>query len=300
MCLLIQQPAGLTFPKADILDFVSHNADGFGFMFGDGKTLHMHKVVGKAEEVYDVYRRHVAGKASVLHFRMATHGATNLENAHPFSVTADIGMAHNGILNIGNPVHTHKTDTEHLVEYFIRPIALQSPDLLFTPAWLEMLGDLIGKSNRLAFAHRDGRIALVNGETGTTHRTAWLSNAYAWSAPGAKMGSVYSHARGHGGSTMGRGWSWDDDPYADEPEEAEAHDAPLVDAEVAIWLQECEDAWLVHDTEGLTNYARNYPARVATILTTEFEHYNGADALGFVKASPSSAAQVLEQLLGRS
>lgn len=183
MCLLIHQPRGVTFSRADIADFAKRNPDGFGVAYGDGKRLHLLRLVGSLSEIQDAYTRHAAGRECVIHFRMTTHGETNADNAHPYPITPDIALAHNGMLAIGNPHDESMSDTWHLVEFFIRPIAQTDPDLLFNPVWGEMLGRLIGSGNKLAIAHRDGRVAIINKAAGTTHKGAWLSNTYAWSAP---------------------------------------------------------------------------------------------------------------------
>lgn len=183
MCLLIHQPRGVTFSRSEIADFATHNPDGFGVAYGDGRRLHLLRLVGSLSEIQDAYTRHAAGRECVIHFRMTTHGATNADNAHPYPITPDIAVAHNGMLAIGNPHDQTMSDTWHLVEFFLRPIAETDPDLLFNPVWGDMLGRLIGSGNKLAIAHRDGRVAIINKAAGTTHKGAWLSNTYAWSAP---------------------------------------------------------------------------------------------------------------------
>jgi hypothetical protein len=192
MCLLISQPAGVSFSKKEIADYVHHNPDGFGLMYGDGQRLHLVRMVGTLSNIEHTYRTLAAGKRCVLHFRMTTHGDTNADNAHPYPITPDIAMAHNGVLSIGNPCDTRRSDTWHLIQYFISPIAKESPNLLFDPLWGAMLGAMIGRGNKLAFAHADGRIAVINAEQGVKHKGAWLSNTYAWSAPRPAYRPVFS------------------------------------------------------------------------------------------------------------
>lgn len=183
MCLLIHQPKGVTFSRADIADFAKRNPDGFGIAYGDGRRLHLIRLVGSLSEIQDTYTRHAAGRECIIHFRMTTHGDTNTDNAHPYRITPDIAVAHNGMLAIGNPHNKRMSDTWHLVEFFLRPIAESDPNLLFNPVWGEMMGRMIGSGNKLAIAHRDGRVAVINKDAGTTYKRAWLSNTYAWSAP---------------------------------------------------------------------------------------------------------------------
>ena len=304
MCLLISQPKGLTFSKRDLADFHDYNADGFGVMYGDGKKLHVAKILGDEKDVIATYHLLAAGRKCVLHFRMATHGSKSQENAHPFFVTDEIGMAHNGILDIGNPVHKGKTDTEHLVEFFIRPIALQSPDLLFNPAWCAMLGDLIGKSNRLAFAHADGRIALVNGETGTMHKGAWMSNTYAWSAPGKATSAGYTWTRngkGKGNAAKGYREMWDEIDaerfhMGDEEDDA-AEERDIADTaqglEALEWLHDFAATFNTGGSIALAESVEQFPSGAATVLSA-FYTYTWEEAKAYIRESLASAVDDIE------
>lgn len=181
MCLLIQQPAGCTFSKIELNDFIRRNPDGYGYARAERGHIIWGKMVADADTIIADYYRHMAGKSGMIHFRMATHGQTDEANAHPFEVTPEIVLAHNGILSSGNPFSDDESDTAHFVKYIVRPIALSTPDLLFTPEWGEMVGNLIGKSNKLTIQHADGRSAIINSSGGVLHKGAWMSNTYAWS-----------------------------------------------------------------------------------------------------------------------
>lgn len=181
MCLLIQQPAGCTFSKVELKDFIRRNPDGYGYARAERGRIIWGKMVADADTIIADYHQHMAGKSGMIHFRMATHGQTDEANAHPFEVTPEIVLAHNGILSSGNPFSDDESDTAHFVKYIVRPIALSTPDLLFTPEWGEMVGNLIGKSNKLTIQHADGRSAIINSSSGVLHKGAWMSNTYAWS-----------------------------------------------------------------------------------------------------------------------
>jgi hypothetical protein len=188
MCILINHPADASFSDELLRDFYIHNPDGFGIMYGDGNKLHVTKTMGSVDETIALYRDIAEGRDCVIHYRMRTHGDTDLDNCHPYRVTDDLWMAHNGILSSGNPLDTKKSDTWHFIEYIIKPIAESNMDLIFDPIWLEMIGDMIGSTNKFAFCHSDGRIALVNEQAGIQFGGSWLSNTYAWSAQ--KFGAI--------------------------------------------------------------------------------------------------------------
>jgi hypothetical protein len=277
MCLLIHQPRGVTFSKAEVADFIRHNPDGFGVAYGDGSRLHLLRLVGSPSEIQDAYTRHAAGRECVIHFRMTTHGATNADNAHPYPITPDIAVAHNGVLSIGNPHDKGMSDTWHLVEFFLRPIATTHPDLLFDPVWGDMLGRLIGSSNKLAISHADGRVAIINKASGVMHKRAWLSNTYAWSAPHAAT------PRHTAGGSRASAYRWDDDAPAwwaddrasrvsyirDISDDDTSADIPADDDLSDLWA-DAEEAYLRDRDMGVSLWAHNNPQDAAALLCHVF------------------------------
>ena len=216
MCLIITQPAGHTLAKSHLLDIAARNGDGFGIMRADGGTLRVWRVVSNnPNDMLRAYYAHAAGRACVLHWRMATHGAVDVANAHPFRLTRDIAVVHNGVLDVGTPT-AGKSDTWHMARHVLAPIARDNPDALFTPDMAHVLGGMIGTSNKLVFLHADGRMAVVNEASGVHHAGRWYSNTYAWDAPTAlrpKYAPRYTS------------WLLDDD---DMPTTRDAKRAPVV------------------------------------------------------------------------
>lgn len=216
MCILIHHDASTVFGPELLADFYSHNSDGFGLMYGDGNKIHIHKTLGSLEEITQLYQTVGIGRECIMHFRMQTHGDIDINNCHPYMVTDDIYVAHNGVLTAGNPINKTMSDTWHMIEYLIRPVALTNPDMIFSKEWIEYMSELIGTSNKLAFCHADGRIAITNYDYGVKHEGSWLSNTYAWSA--AKHGLVktaytpwkgdydYSYTYGGYNPSIGTGW----------------------------------------------------------------------------------------------
>lgn len=281
MCLLIHQPKGVTFSRQELRDFYRHNPDGFGVAFGDGRTLHVLRLVGSETEILEAYQRQAAGRECVIHFRMATHGAKNVDNAHPYAVTDDIVMAHNGVLSCGNPAQPTMSDTWHLIQYVIRPIAETDPDLLFCPMWGQMVGNLIGASNKLAFIHRDGRVALVNEASGTSHKGAWLSNTYAWSSPDQDYGRWYSTSRVN--------------PRGGREAEIEAiEDVMYNDSEDII--QDLLTAYMNKAEEGITEYVRNFPD-LAAIALCEYYDTDEMTALDWIQDHNGEAVSALAEAI---
>lgn len=303
MCLLIHQPRGTTFSRAEISDFVDNNPDGFGFMFAHDGKLYTHKMLDDGREVYDAYTKWVAGREAVLHFRMATHGTRKLDNAHPFEIVPGISLAHNGILSIGNPYDSDKTDSEHFVEYFLRPIAEQNPDRLFEPEFARMVGALIGPSNKFVIADWSGRVAIINEESGVRHKRAWMSNTYAWTNPYASTnaGKVWSGYTGVYG-TSGYGTSPKDRYAVGGTAPGKAGDG-ADDDELESWMSSAlRDYNLAGGGKGngligLLSWVKRFPTRATEIILSYF-NYTAEEAHELVAEYPEQAAEwVLDAVL---
>jgi hypothetical protein len=206
MCILVHQPAGTTISEAMLHDFYTLNPDGFGAMFAVDNKIEIVKTLAKEDEIIKIYNDIVAGKEAVIHFRMKTHGDIDLDNCHPYRVTDDIWLAHNGILSEGNPIDKKKSDTWHYIEYVLRPTLTAQPELFDNPDFIDYLGTMIGDSNKFGLLRNDGKVQLVNRESGVDHAGLWLSNTYAWSPE--KHG--FYQNKSYKGYSYGR---WDDEEY---------------------------------------------------------------------------------------
>lgn len=181
MCLLIHQPAGVTLPEDALADFYSKNEDGFGAVINDGGKVEVIKMVGSLKQTIEMYNTMVAGKESVIHFRMRTHGEIDLDNCHPYTVIDKrLWLAHNGVLACSNPVDSKMSDTWHIIKYMIRPVAQSDFNMIFDPGWAKVVGNQIG-GNKFALMDDTGRVVIINKSQGVEHFDCWLSNTYAWS-----------------------------------------------------------------------------------------------------------------------
>jgi hypothetical protein len=205
MCILIHHPANVAFDDNLLNDFYAHNSDGFGAMYVENGSIVVVKTLGKPAEINTLYRDTLKGRECVIHYRMKTHGDIDLDNCHPYKVTDDLWMAHNGILSMGNPIDPRKSDTWHFIEYIIKPAMLANPNIILDPDYQAYIEKMIGAANKFAFLHSSGEIVVLNYAAGVEHQGAWLSNTYAWSA----------HKHGHGAKRSYGGWDYDDALYDD-------------------------------------------------------------------------------------
>ena len=183
MCILIHQPKDYCFTASHLEDFYQKNPDGFGAIVNheDERGVVVYKIVGSLKDVEDLYFNSIACYEAVIHFRMKTHGDIDLDNCHPYAVTDNMWMAHNGILSSGNDKDKSKSDTWHYIQDFIRPMLEQTPDALDNPYIRGYIGAHIGASNKFGFMTSDGKVHIINKHSGVEYEGVWYSNTYAWS-----------------------------------------------------------------------------------------------------------------------
>lgn len=182
MCLLTQQPASVSFTDAFLLDVYAKNSDGLGVMYAEDGKLHVYKCLpANGQDFVDFYRKHAANRDCMWHARMKTHGDIDMENCHPYSVTEDIWLAHNGVLSTGNDADHTKSDTWHFIKNVLRPALTADPNLMLDPEWVDFMGSVIGSSNKFGILRSDGASCVINRDSGVEFEKSWLSNTYAWS-----------------------------------------------------------------------------------------------------------------------
>ncbi len=182
MCLIVHKPAHVDLTEADFDDFALYNSDGFGLMVAVGGKLTVVKTTDMSK-AWSLYLEHGLARETVLHWRMCTHGTKGVENAHPFYISRDIGMVHNGVLSGQRTDAKGRSDTYHFVRDVVRPELEADPTALGSDAYVNGLNRAIGTGNRLAFMESDGRVTIIGKEKGLMVGDMWYSNTYAWSAP---------------------------------------------------------------------------------------------------------------------
>jgi hypothetical protein len=224
MCLIIHQPKGHTLSRSHLLDIGRRNGDGFGVMRADRGTLHTFRDVLSDEDMIAAYAEYAAGRECIIHWRQATHGQVNQSNAHPFPLgNSPIAMVHNGMLDVGCPI-ADMSDTWHYTKYVLEPIAKSNPNLLFDPHWQAVNAGAIGRGNKVAILHADGRLAILNRSAGVEHAGRWYSNTYAWSAPEslrpvtAKQYATTAYRWAGLDATTKHIWDEDEADYTTEPD----------------------------------------------------------------------------------
>lgn len=270
MCLILQQRPGFTLSRDRLSGIIARNSDGFGAMWSDGQRLHHVRMVGTRDELAAAYRP-LAGRPALLHWRLATHGRVDASMAHPFPLSDRVALMHNGMIDCGTP-HAGHSDTWHIAELLLRPIAESNPDQLFRDDFVAMLGGLIDRTNKLALLHADGRSVIVNRSSGVDWQGCWWSNTYAWDAP-AELAprptyASYSGSSSYGGG-YGSGYSYNDRRSTavhgdDEPDWWTPSARPALPAKTPRRLR---DILTDGDAAELVGWCEAHPATCTTLLT---------------------------------
>lgn len=184
MCIIAAKPAGVSMPDhATLSRMWDNNPDGAGLMYVDkstckGKTRNR-VIIEKGfmefsdfeKAINDLGRRlDLKDIPVVLHFRITTHGGTCPELTHPFPVssttatlkkprsTADIGIAHNGIITSVSP-GKGMSDTAEYVRSQLAPLTRALPNWYENAAALELVKNAIG--SKMAVLSATGKLVTI-------------------------------------------------------------------------------------------------------------------------------------------
>ena len=165
MCIIAAKPAGVAMPSAEKIENMwNRNSDGAGIMYAVDNKVHIEKgfmtyasfnaKLGELRGKFDLDKLPV-----VMHFRITTHGGTKPENCHPFPITdsvgmlrklnqtAQIGVAHNGIIDI-RP-RKGISDTMEYIASQLAPLSKAVPNFYKNKHLMQMISNAI--DSKMAF-----------------------------------------------------------------------------------------------------------------------------------------------------
>lgn len=333
MCLLVKQPATTAFTADFIEDVYQKNSDGFGVMYAEDGKVHVYKCLPRtAQEMVDFYVKHAEGRDCIWHARMQTHGDIDIDNCHPYKVTDDIYLAHNGVLSCGNASDKTKSDTWHFIRNIMRPALTADPDLMLDPQWQAFIGNMIGTGNKFGLVRADGEMVVINEKSGVEFVGAWLSNTYAWStykfgfrsAYQSQSGytDVYSRSgryQGYQGSLYGQTWyenEAEDDtaygygygrvgqsyPLATQTQEAKgsyitdgSEGKELTAHQVSPMIRAAYNQWQRRGIAGIKQWVKDAPHKAVAVLSFWYDEESTGIA-SLVEQDPEEAAAFIEDL----
>ena len=175
MCIIAAKPAGVAMPSEEKIENMwNRNSDGAGIMYAVGNKVHIEKGFmtytsfnTKLDELRGKYN--LDKLPVVMHFRITTHGGTKPENCHPFPITdsvgklcklnqtAQIGVAHNGIIDI-RP-RKGISDTMEYIASQLAPLSKAVPNFYKNKHLMQMISNAI--DSKMAFLTFGGKIYTI-------------------------------------------------------------------------------------------------------------------------------------------
>lgn len=194
MCVAIYKPAGTSIDPEDLWNCWRDNPDGMGLAVATGTELLVFKQLTKFMEFRTLVAKYQQ-YGCLIHFRIATHGSVNIDNCHPFLVTENIALIHNGMLTgMTDELNQDRSDTRVFVEEYLTPIVESYPGIIENPAFLKMVTQISGSWNRLIFLMASGSYAIINEDDGEWVDNIWFSNTY-WKYTNWKNSYTWSNTK---------------------------------------------------------------------------------------------------------
>lgn len=209
MCLIIYRPAGRELDEEKLLAAGRQNGDGLGVMWCRDGVIHTRRSM----DVTKVFKFLAEAGDDVnlaIHFRWATHGTKDLSNCHPFRVTDNLYLMHNGVLPLYDKAN-QLSDTGVYARRVLRPILEATPDLWQSQQFQLLVDMSAGTSNKLLFLENDGgngSFRIFNESLGTWHEGSWYSSG----VPGKYKTYGSAYTGGYGGR-YSNGYANDDEEW---------------------------------------------------------------------------------------
>ncbi len=269
MCLIITGPAKSivsTLLNNSLLleDIYDSNGDGVGVMYANSKgKLRVYKSLPKSWQQAQNWIKQLPNDDRMLamHWRWRTHGEINLDQCHPYHITDNLAMMHNGVLHTGNMADVSKSDTWHFIQDYLADLVADAPKVVHKPSMAEFIGEYIG-DNRFVFMDGDGDMTVVNRDQGIEHGDLWFSNTYAWTPrlliPGYASRKWYSFGDYDYGTTKSPGSADIKEPYKC---------ATWDDAKIEAILKALDD----NDSDELGKFLSSQPYTVTQFLLSRFQ-----------------------------
>jgi hypothetical protein len=214
MCLLVYMSEYTTAPVERLYNASINNPDGFGWAIVD-----KHKIVkGHGMDIDAVVDDFLTARAkhpgdALFHLRWATHGVTDVNNCHPFTVGSDnlSVLAHNGVLPVDVPKGEKRSDTRIFAEDWL-PEFGGVPALDDKQFFNEVSAFTRGSKLVVLTANPDTKYwsYIVNEQDGDWEDGVWWSNDSYIVRPRVSYGYSSSY-EAYGADKYSAGWDGLDD-----------------------------------------------------------------------------------------
>lgn len=217
MCLAIAKPAGKSVPDVILRNAYFGNNDSIGIGYFDSAgTQRIHRYVEpnttRFQRAMDIVGG-LDGVDAIIHFRYSTHGENADHNCHPFPMTGDAMIAHNGIISGYSCPRNKWSDTRLYLDNILMPLCRKEG----VATILKYLDDIACgdvSPGKLVALHRNGEFHFANEKAGVWKDGVWYSNSFSFpyesrldSAMVPYRGSCDPYARGSVGYNDVKEWA---------------------------------------------------------------------------------------------
>ena len=206
MCIAITKPAATKPDWAAYQNGFNANRDGWGFAVPDNGRVLIRKDLSTFADFRTAFEPY-SDRDALIHFRIKSAGEISKRNCHPFRISQDMAMVHNGTIPIACNLIKAKSDTWHFVKQVLRPMHESDPRFCWN-AGSQFIAEQYLGSNKVAYITADGEFCVWNKHLGTETKDGhWYSNG-TFREPKTKL---LSHSSSWYGSTYtGRSYTVDD------------------------------------------------------------------------------------------
>lgn len=175
MCLIIVKPKSRKIPGETLARANASNPHGWGLLAKTRDGIVVERGY-TTPNLLDAYMRHENDEC-VIHMRWATSGLKTLDMTHPFEITPNAWLFHNGIIRDIDSNDKTKSDTWALANLVLRPVFAEYPNIMDDDTFWHELGNRIkkGYQNKLVVVTSDA-IRIVNEHFGLWFGGCWYSN----------------------------------------------------------------------------------------------------------------------------
>lgn len=179
MCIAIYKPKGTQPLWENYKAGHDSNPDGWGFaVVHNGRLIKKHGYNPDRAKSFKAFKRAFGpygGSQALIHFRLATHGTKSTDNCHPFEVTPNLAVIHNGIINIKCDIDAARSDTWHYVQHVLRPMFRENPTF-YLASHHRYQSEQAHSGSKFAFLNADGSYGIWNENSGVWQSGHWWSN----------------------------------------------------------------------------------------------------------------------------
>ena len=184
MCVILEVPPGVKVSRETLEICYDNNPHGWGIMWHEPteNKIWYAKDTTSFEKFWATWKDVPEDTPRGVHFRIKTHGKVDRDNCHPFFISHNLGLMHNGVLDV-EEANQAFSDTWHFVEFDLKPLLQLSDTSLLQPGMPlgEVIEDFVNTGSRLLFMDNLGETRRF-GKSWHEENGVFYSNSYSHKA----------------------------------------------------------------------------------------------------------------------